>query len=246
MSEQRRSETTPEVQALWRAMLLGQYTPLRWGRALFRRLPSDPRCILCLSPFGGVGGVLMRFMRRRPSPMNPRFCDLCDRKAVQHGGGAEVPVTLLFADVRGSTAIAEQLSLTEYSTLLDRFYQAASRALIEEDALIDKMMGDGVIALFVPGFAGEAHAARALRAAEALLQATGARQRCWCMAACGGRRSHGRRLCRLGRPQGRPLAGHRARGCRQCRGAPVQRRKCGGNRGESAELGSGRAPRPVV
>ena len=44
----------------WQALLVDGYEPLRRAQRVFRRLPHDPRCRLCLTPFGGVGGKLVR------------------------------------------------------------------------------------------------------------------------------------------------------------------------------------------
>jgi class 3 adenylate cyclase len=47
-------------------------------------------------------------------------------------------------DVRGSTTLAERMSAAEFSRLMNRFYDAATRALIKTDAFIDKLVGDEV------------------------------------------------------------------------------------------------------
>lgn len=90
-----------------------------------------------------------------------------------HPGGAEVELSLLFADVRGSTTIAEQVRPREFARILKRFYDAATNALIETDAFIDKLVADEVVGLYFPLFAGPAHARRAVEAAHMLLLATG-------------------------------------------------------------------------
>lgn len=72
---------------------------------------------------------------------------------------------MLFADIRGSTALAERTSPSEFAAVLNRFYEAATRVLVRREALIDRFVGDEVIALFVPGFAGAQHAAHAIGAA---------------------------------------------------------------------------------
>jgi adenylate cyclase len=59
---------------------------------------------------------------------------------------------------------------------MDRFFRTASAVLVEHDAIIDKFVGDEVVALFIPALAGERHAARAIEAGRALL-ATTARKR---------------------------------------------------------------------
>ena len=90
-----------------------------------------------------------------------------------HPGGAEAEITMLFADVRGSSGLAERMSATEYSRLMNRFYAAATRVLIKTDALINKLVGDEVVALYVPLLTGPNHARPAVEAAQELLGATG-------------------------------------------------------------------------
>lgn len=88
-------------------------------------------------------------------------------------GGAEIELSLLFADVRGSTHLAEGMSAAEFSLLLNRFYNAATDVLIRTDAFIDKLVGDEVIGLYIPGYAGDHHAGKAVQAAQDLGRAMG-------------------------------------------------------------------------
>jgi adenylate cyclase len=87
--------------------------------------------------------------------------------------GAEVEISVLFADVRGSTAIAERMLPEEFSRLMARFYGAAAGVIDEWDGIVDKFVGDSAVALFIPGFAGSDHAASAIAAARGLLEQTG-------------------------------------------------------------------------
>jgi adenylate cyclase len=88
-------------------------------------------------------------------------------------GGAELDIAILFADIRGSTMLGEHLGPAEYASLLNRFYAATTEALIRHDAIIDKLIGDEVMALFIPGFCGPNYVRRAADAALALLRAVG-------------------------------------------------------------------------
>ena len=82
---------------------------------------------------------------------------------------------MLFADVRGSTTLAESMSALEFSQLMNRFYTVASRVLIRTDALVDRLLGDQVIGLYIPGFSGQEHPRKAIQAAQELLDLTGHR-----------------------------------------------------------------------
>jgi adenylate cyclase len=156
----------------WREILLGTYWQFRAGRRLLRHLPHEPRCKLCAAPFRGPGAPLMRVIGKGPWPKNPTYCGSCFKTLANNHGGAEIPCSLLFADIRGSTQMAESMRPSDFRTLMDRFFRVASAVLVEHDAIIDKFVGDEVVALFIPALAGERHAARAIEAGRALLAAT--------------------------------------------------------------------------
>jgi len=143
-----------------------------WMRRISRAIPSDPRCKLCDTPFGPPGKV-MRFIGFGPSRLNRRICSGCIHALQKRPGGAEIELSFLFADVRGSTTLAEQMPAEEFSQLMARFYVAAAHVVDHRDGIVDKFVGDEVVALFIPGFAGPDHAADAVAAAQELLAATG-------------------------------------------------------------------------
>lgn len=91
----------------------------------------------------------------------------------RYPGGTELEISMLFVDVRGSTDLAERMTATDFAQLMDRFYKVATDVLIRTDALIDKLVGDQVMALYVPLFTGPNHARPAVHAAQELLRATG-------------------------------------------------------------------------
>jgi adenylate cyclase len=142
-------------------------------RRTFRAVPSPPRCKLCHAPFGGVGGFVLRPWFG-PWERNAQLCKSCMKQLTRTGvGGAEVELSLLFADIRGSTGLGERLSPSQFSGLLTSFYKLAAKAITEQDGIVDKFVGDEAIGLFIPGFSGQDHAARAVAAGKALLAATG-------------------------------------------------------------------------
>jgi adenylate cyclase len=143
-------------------------------KPIYRILPSEPRCQICYIPFEGIGGfVSRRLLNVKPSALNPHMCDVCERFAERFPGGAEVEVTILFADIRGSTPLAEKMGTREFSELIHRFYLAGTRALYSNNALIEKFVGDGLAAFFAPAFAGPNHAQTAIKAGKDILHATG-------------------------------------------------------------------------
>ena len=139
-------ERTAEQQAQEFMDLMGNHTPRAFA-SIMRRLPSEPRCKLCRAPYGGVGGRMMRRFGFGPSRKNPQLCNTCFEKAPM--GGVEMPVGVLFADVRGFTADSEDAAPADVATLLNRFYEASTHVL-SRHAIIDKLVGDEVMALYLP------------------------------------------------------------------------------------------------
>src|SRR6266508_3259328 len=162
-----------ENEAVWRSFLMGTNRYMRFGRSAFSRLPSPPRCELCASPFKGPFAPVLRAFGRGPFTKNPRYCALCIGNLMKGKGGAEVEVTALFADVRGSTPLAERLGAQGLHDVMDRFYSEGVDALIRGGALVERFMGDQIVGYFVPGYAGHDHARRALETGLELLRVTG-------------------------------------------------------------------------
>jgi adenylate cyclase len=155
----------------WRAILTEGHGPLVRGRHLFRYVPSPPRCKVCNNPFGGVGGRLFGLAGFRPSRKNPTMCSRCCDSLP--AGGVEVDIAVLFADVRGSTQLGAQSPPAAFAELLNRFYAAATETLVRHDAVIDKLIGDEVMAFFVQGISGSDYRRRAVEAGRGLLVAMG-------------------------------------------------------------------------
>ena len=158
----------PETERRWREVLTGDHPAYRFGRRIFRRLPSDTRCKLCAAPFHGPASPLMRLVGKGPWPKNPKYCGSCFTAISRHRGGAEIECSLLFADVRGSTELAEGLSPTQFLHMMERFFGTAARVLVDHDGIVDKFVGDEVIGIFIPAMASD-HARDALAAARHLL-----------------------------------------------------------------------------
>ena len=158
----------------WRAILRGE-SPLaisqRVGRRVFSIVPAPLRCKFCNAPFRGSYAGIFGKLGYTPSRKNPQICERCIERAPE--GGDQVPLSVLFADVRGYTAIAESLTSIETTALLHRFYQEASDALLAHDAVLGQIAGDEVMAIFVPGLAGSGYPKRAVDAGVALLRRLG-------------------------------------------------------------------------
>jgi adenylate cyclase len=147
----------------WEALLVKGYEPLKVAQRIFRLLPHDPRCKLCLNPFGGVGGKLVGLLGHKPSRKSPNLCQYCfDRLPA---GGIEIDIGVVFADVRASTALGEQSDATSFAARLNEFYAAATKVLIHNEGIVDKLIGDEVMGLFIPGVAGHEYRRKAAMAA---------------------------------------------------------------------------------
>ena len=139
---------------------------------LMRHLPSEPRCRLCAAPYGGFGGRLMRRVGYGPSRKNPSMCVTCFEKAPM--GGARMEIGVLFADLRGFTALSESMAPEAVAEMLNGFYGSATKVL-SRCAIIDKMVGDQVMALYLPPLLSERWEDEMLRDARELLARAGER-----------------------------------------------------------------------
>jgi class 3 adenylate cyclase len=74
-------------------------------------------------------------------------------------------VTVLFADVKGSMDLAEQVDPEEWHKIMDRFFAILSEGVHRFEGTINQFTGDGVMALFGAPIAHEDHAERACYAA---------------------------------------------------------------------------------
>ena len=173
MSEQ--SSPDYPIEEFWRSLLTtGHNASTQRQKRFFRHLHAHHRCRICYAPFDGVGAPVVRVVfDKRPSNLNPNLCTDCENVARRYQGGAEIELSMLFVDIRGSTTLAEGMSVSEFTRLIDRFYRVATDVMIRTDAMIDKLAGDQVAGMYVPGLAGVQHARRAITAAQDILRETG-------------------------------------------------------------------------
>jgi len=149
-----------------RSFLTGENPQLAAQRKRHMRFPTDPRCKMCAAPFGGLGGAAFRMVGFGRFPGNPSLCKQCITQMRKNGmSGLEIPVSLVFSDVRGSTAMGERMRPADFHAFLDHFYRLASDAILDHDGVVDKIVGDEVIGLFFGGVSGSAHTAAAIAAA---------------------------------------------------------------------------------
>jgi len=144
-----------------------------FNRSIYGILPGDPRCFECNLPLSGSGARIISPLGLRASIFSPQLCGWCESSIRKMEGGAEIELTMLFADVRGSTSLAEAIGINEFTQMIQRFYKVATDVILKDKGMVNRLMGDQVIGLFVPRFSGSNHAEAAIDAAKDLLLATG-------------------------------------------------------------------------
>ncbi len=165
--------SSSEAEQLWREWFTtSAFSAEKRIHRMLRHLPHDPRCKFCNAPFRGIGSTVVRAVYgKKQSSLNPRFCNVCEDYAHKFPGGAEVEMSMLFADVRGSTALSEQMSSMEFSQLINRFYIESTKIITGEDGLVEKLAGDAVAAFWGAGFAGPDYVKRTLDVAQKMSKA---------------------------------------------------------------------------
>ncbi len=144
--------------AYWQNILSGADRSVARSRRFWRQLPGPPRCKICAAPFQGIGGIATRLTTHRKSAANPLVCSACLARLETHPGGADIDVSVLFADIRASAAMADDGSAEAFRDLLQRFYRVTAEVIDDNCGIVDKFLGDGVMALFFPSVAGTDHA----------------------------------------------------------------------------------------
>jgi adenylate cyclase len=123
-------------------------------------------------PLHGVLSVPFRAFGIRPSKMNPNTCTICELMftTVMRARKVNIDATILFADLRGYTGLSQHLPPDAISGLLDTFYDECANAIWEHDGLLNKTIGDAVMAVFNFPIRSENHANHAVFAAREIQQ----------------------------------------------------------------------------
>ena len=129
-------------------------------------------------PLRGPASVPFRIFGIRPSRMNPNTCTVCELMftRVMKARNISVDVSVLFADLRGYTALSQTLAPEVVSSLLDSFYDECAAAIWEYDGLLNKTIGDAVMAIFGFPIRQDDHPARAMLAARDIQSRCAARR----------------------------------------------------------------------
>src|SRR5215218_5159449 len=129
-------------------------------------------------PLRGPASLPLRIFGIRPSRMNPNTCTVCGLMftRVMKARQITVDVSVLFADLRGYTTLSQSLPPDAVSSLLDTFYDECAAAIWEYDGLLNKTLGDAVMAIFNFPIRHEDHVARAVLAGRAIQRRCEARR----------------------------------------------------------------------
>jgi adenylate cyclase len=155
----------------WERLLTGNNpaVPMRQARSFFGWFDAERRCKVCNLPFDGSSSAVLRLIWGGQSKLTPYFCSKCENFANKHLGGAEIFITMIFIDIRNSTKLAEGMAPAEYRSVVNLFYNVVSEVIVSSGGWIDKLIGDAVFGLFIPGFAGKEHAKKTILAAQRIL-----------------------------------------------------------------------------
>jgi len=99
--------------------------------------------------------------------MNPNICTICERsfRYVKKERHISARATILFADIRGYTDLAERMNPVVVSNIVSAFQDQCAQAVWAHDGIVNKQMGDGLMAIFNFPITIERHAAAAVAAA---------------------------------------------------------------------------------
>jgi adenylate cyclase len=103
----------------------------------------------------------------KPSKMNPNTCTICEMafSRVMKARAVTIDATVMFADLRGYTALTERIEQAGLTSLLDAFYDDCAEAIWRYDGLLNKTIGDAVLAIFNFPVKQDDHVTQALLAA---------------------------------------------------------------------------------
>ena len=123
-------------------------------------------------PIRGVLSVPFRAFGVRPSRMNPNTCTICELMftKVMRARKITIDATIMFADLRGYTSLSQSQSSDAVSSLLDAFYDECANAIWAHEGILNKTIGDAVMAVFNFPLVRNEHAGNAVRAARDIQQ----------------------------------------------------------------------------
>jgi adenylate cyclase len=120
----------------------------------------------------GPFSVPFRVFGIKPSRMNPNTCTICEMafSRIMKARAITIDATIMFADLRGYTTLTQTIGQAGLTSLLDAFYDDCAAAIWRHDGLLNKTIGDAVLAIFNFPVKQDDHPTQALLAARAIQQ----------------------------------------------------------------------------
>jgi adenylate cyclase len=118
-------------------------------------------------PIRGPLAVPFRIFGITQSKMNPNICTICERafRRVKKQRHVSATATILFADIRGYTRLSERIDPIEISNIVSAFQDQCAQGIWAHEGIVNKQMGDGLMAIFNFPIKIDRHAEAAVRAA---------------------------------------------------------------------------------
>ncbi|QRM55251.1 adenylate/guanylate cyclase domain-containing protein [Sinorhizobium sp. BG8] len=118
-------------------------------------------------PIRGALALPFRAFGITRSKMNPNICTICERsfRYVKKQRHITARATILFADMRGFTVLSERIEAVRLSEIVSLFQDRCAQAIWAHDGIVNKQMGDGLMAIFNFPIAIKDHATAAILAA---------------------------------------------------------------------------------
>jgi class 3 adenylate cyclase len=137
---------------------------------------AEHRAIICKGcwqkmhvpvPLRGPFSIPFRIVGIKPSRMNPNICTICETMftRIMPSRTIGIDATILFADLRGYTTMSQSLTPEAMSGVLDAFYDECAGGIWAHDGLLNKTIGDAVMAVFNFPIQQSDHARQAVLAA---------------------------------------------------------------------------------
>jgi len=118
-------------------------------------------------PIRGPLAVPFRIFGITRSKMNPNICTICERafRRVKKHRHISANATILFADIRGYTSLSDRMDPIALSDIVSTFQDKCAQSIWAHDGIVNKQMGDGLMAIFNFPIKIERHAEAAVTAA---------------------------------------------------------------------------------